>query len=297
MKEADFITEEAYSTALEEEITLSITEKIDHHPNYVTYVHDELKDLIGKQDGFKDKLQQAVSDETQESIQEQWNEQVDDVLAGGVTIHTALDSAKQRHVTEQVDAFLGDGELQAGVTMIDHREHEIIALSGCKQYQKFNFNRAYQAYNQPGSAIKPLLSFVPYLEFTGVSELSTIDASPFERSGFSPANFGGGVYGRVPIETAFKHSYNTAAVRMLDQIGIEKAFRYLEPFSFSRVSSQDYILPSALGTMDMSVLELTDAYTTFANDGQFKRARVIRSVKDRNGSVLYEWDDGSAEVW
>ncbi len=101
------------------------------------------------------------------------------------------------------------------------------------------------------------------------------------------------------MTTAFKHSYNTPAVRLLQQIGIETAFSYLEPFSFSRIVSDDYVHSAALGglTYGVSPLEMTRAYTTFANDGEYTPSYGIRAVKDENGTLLYSWELQSERVW
>ncbi|MBM7097509.1 penicillin-binding protein [Bacillus sp. H-16] len=297
MKDEELITYEQFDQAKEEAIVLNVSSRIDDHPDYVTYVHHEFKELVGISHGFKHSLRQAVSDEKREEIHKRWNEKTDELLAGGITIHTALDPAKQVHVVNKVNAILGPGELQGSAVMIDNLTGEIVALSGGKSYRKFDFNRAYQAYNQPGSAMKPLLSFVPYLEYTGLGPSSIVDAGPYEKNGYSPNNFGGAVYGKVPLEKALASSYNTAAVRMLDQTGIEQAFSYIEQFDFSRLSAKDRVLSSALGTMEVSLLELTGAYTPFANDGHYVQPRAIRNVTDQNGHVLYEWEQKSEQVW
>jgi penicillin-binding protein 4 len=86
---------------------------------------------------------------------------------------------------------------------------------------------------------------------------------------------------------------------MLDKMGIERAFQYLQPFQFQKLVSQDYSLPSAIGgfTYGMTPLELTNAYTTFANNGTFQPARAIQKITDLKGNVLYQWNDKPSPIW
>lgn len=94
-------------------------------------------------------------------------------------------------------------------------------------------------------------------------------------------------------------SINTAAVRALKKTGVEKAFSYLDSFGFSSVMREDHQLASALGgfTSGFSPLELTSAYTTFGSNGTYIKPRLITSVKDKSGEVLYKWDDQPVIVW
>ncbi|WP_026688833.1 transglycosylase domain-containing protein [Alteribacter aurantiacus] len=297
MKNEGFISDSDYDEAKEEEVLLNVKNKIDLFPDYVTYVHHEFHELIGHHHGYDAKVKQAISDDKRQSIRERWEEKVNELLSSGIRIHTALDESKQHHLVKEINHTLKGANLQGSAVMIDHDSHQIVALAGGLDYQKFDFNRVYQAYNQPGSAIKPFLSFAPYMEYTGVGPSTVIDASPFEHNGYAPGNFGGATYGWVPLDKSFARSYNTAAVRMLHQIGVEKGFEYLEPFEFSRVTNDHRVLSAALGTMEVSLLELTGAYTTFGNDGHFTRPRAITHVTDRNSNTIYEWDDRTESVW
>jgi penicillin-binding protein 1A len=107
------------------------------------------------------------------------------------------------------------------------------------------------------------------------------------------------VYGNVTLETALKNSYNTAAVRMLDQVGIDKAFDYLDLLQFKKINQNDHSLPAALGgfSYGMTPLELTNAYTTFATNGKFIPAHGITTVTDKKGKQLYKWDEKETTVW
>jgi penicillin-binding protein 1A len=86
---------------------------------------------------------------------------------------------------------------------------------------------------------------------------------------------------------------------MLDEVGIEKGYSYLKPFGFRSVTDADYVLPSAIGgfTHGFSPLELTQAYSAFANDGVFHKSHAIIKITDLQGNALYKWQENPVRVW
>ena len=189
-------------------------------------------------------------------------------------------------------------DLQAGAAVIDNTSREIVSLYGGKEYKKADFHRAFQAIRQPGSAIKPLLVYAPLFESGPYTEKMIVNSGHLCIGTYCPINFGGYVYGNVTVREAFRHSHNTSAVRVLQLVGIEEAFDYLKPFEFQSITKQDFVYPAALGgfTKGVTPLELAGAYTGFI-DGKYVPVRAIRTVKDREGNVLYEWNAEKVEVW
>lgn len=299
MLEMNYLNEAQFQAAKTEAIVLSPKAKIDRHQDYVTYIHTELEQLVGLQEGFDDKILLATTPEEKASLTEAKRQRVKYLLESGIHIFTALQPHLQEHIIQTIDKQLPEDNIQAAAVMIDHQKREIVAITGGKNFRKFDFHRGFQAYRQPGSAIKPLLVFAPYIAETGAAISKTVNASAFCKNGYCPENYNGATYGHVSIETALKHSLNTAAVRMLDEISVTKGFSYLAKFHFARLPADDHRLPAALGglTYGISPLELTSAYTVFANDGNFQNARGIRRVVDKNGQLLYQWDDIPQRVW
>ncbi|MDT8862360.1 penicillin-binding protein [Alkalihalobacillus sp. MEB130] len=304
MLEASYVTNEEYEAALEEEIVLNVKKKTDLHPDYVTYIHHEFTELVAKSEGYHEKLAQASTPEAKQTVQNSLDERVRHLLQQGIHIETALDPFLQNLAVKSIHRQIPESDVQASAVVLDHQENEIVAITGGKDYSKFDFHRGYQNPRQPGSAIKPLLVYAPYIEEYDVPVQSTINASNVcfnEGNGreYCPKNYGGSEYGMVSLATALKHSYNTPAVRIFDQVGINTAFSYLEPFSFSHLDDRDYNLSVALGgfTYGMTPLELTNAYTTFATNGSYRPSYGIRSVKDTNGNILYSWDTQETYVW
>lgn len=299
MLEANFITEKQYNEAIEEEIVLNVRQKIDLYPDYVTYIHHEFRELVAEKEGFKEKLLNVETKEEKEKINEALNDRINELYEQGIHIETYLHRDAQEKAAEAIEKHVPYADIQGAAAIIDHTKDAVIAITGGKNYNKFNFHRGFQAYRQPGSSIKPLLVYGPYFSEYKKPIHTLVNANNFCKNGYCPRNFGGAQYGNVTIEQAFIHSYNTPAVRLLDEIGTERAFSYLEKFSFSKLSPSDYTLSSALGgfTNGMTLLEMTNAYTTFASDGTFTKARGIKQVKDKEGNVLYEWDKEPIPVW
>ncbi|MGG5179405.1 transglycosylase domain-containing protein [Bacillus sp. MM09(2025)] len=299
LKKDGVITKKQYKKAVKQKISLSVSEKKNLYPDYVTYANEEFTDLVSDQEGFTKRLKKAKTDGAKKAIQKELSEKVSALLQDGVKIYTALDPSLQQRAVYQLNAQLPYQGVEGGSAVINHETHQIVALAGGKNYKKFDFNYAYQAQRQPGSAIKPLLDYGPYIDQTGATASSKISAGKFCSSGYCPQNYSHKTYGTVTLETAFKNSYNTPAIRMLDTVGVKKGFSYLEKFSFEHIVADDYRLPSALGgfTKGFSPLEITDAYTVFGNQGAYTQSHSITKVTDLNGKTLYKWKESPKQVY
>ncbi|KJD58906.1 penicillin-binding protein [Bacillus amyloliquefaciens] len=298
LKKAGVISGKQLKKAEKEKIKLDINEKTNKYPDYVSYVNDEFTQLVSSSEGYDKRLEKA-SGKAKQKIQSELSDRVSTLLKDGVKIYTALNPYMQNQVVAQVNQNLPYAGVQGGAAVINHQTHQIIALSGGKDYHKYDFNRAYQAYRQPGSSIKPLLDYGPYIEKTGATPHSKIDASKFCSADYCPQNYNNRTYGTVTLETAFKYSYNTPAIRIMDRVGVNKAFSYLEPFHFAKLVSADYRLPAALGgfTNGMTPLEMTNAYTTFGNNGVYTTSHAITKVTDLKGKTILKWKDEPTQVF
>ncbi|MGM7700093.1 transglycosylase domain-containing protein [Pseudalkalibacillus sp. Hm43] len=298
MKENQFITEEEWQQAKKEKITLQVTKSEYLYPDYTSYVLHELKQLIRHSEGFEEKWQQANLDEEKEKIDRELDQFVYDlVYKQGVKIETHLNTTLQKEAQKGLKTL--PAQVEGAFVILDHQTRQVAAMVGGKNMKANEFNRAYQAYRQPGSTIKPLLAFAPFLDVTSTPLNVPINASPICKGDYCPQNYGNAVYGKVSIREAIGKSINTAAVRLTDRIGVKKAFNYLEPFDFQEVYETDQKLSSVLGgfTKGVSPLEMTNAYTTFSNGGNYQPSRAIKRVLKPNGELLYTWGDKPKEVW
>lgn len=280
-----------------EPIQLNIKEKTQNFPAYSTYVLHELNQLIAETEGYNEALQQA-SPEEKLLLQKELDNKINELLYSGIIIHTALDPEKQSKDNVSINSLLTIQNLQSSAVVIENETREIVSMYAGKNYNKFDFHRAYQAPRQPGSSFKPLIVYAPLFERTNYSPSSIVNGGKYCIGAFCPQNYGGAIYGDVTISTAFKHSLNTSAVRLFSKVGIETAFQYLQQFNFKSIIEQDKNYAAALGglTYGVTALELADAYTSFI-DGRYIKSHAIRKVTDQQGNILYQWPSERKQIW
>lgn len=148
LKKAGVISGKQLKKAEKEKIKLDINEKTNKYPDYVSYVNDEFTQLVSSSEGYDKRLEKA-SGKAKQKIQSELSDRVSTLLKDGVKIYTALNPYMQNQVVAQVNQNLPYAGVQGGAAVINHQTHQIIALSGGKDYHKYDFNRAYQAYRQP----------------------------------------------------------------------------------------------------------------------------------------------------
>lgn len=292
------ITTEDAITYKAETITLNVKNKVQNYPMYSTYVLQELRWLVAEKEGYADRLAKTQSEEEKKKIKAQLDNRLNTLFQNGLTIHTALDPNKQAHDEKEMTAILGSGKLQAAGAVIDNKSREVVSLYAGKNYEKFDFHRAFQGTRQPGSAFKPLAVYAPLFETTTYTPDSTVSGGSYCVGSFCPQNYGGFTYGDVSIRTAFRYSYNTSALRLFNTVGIETAFSYLDRFNFRSIVEKDHNYAASLGglTYGVTALELADAYTSFI-DGSYVLAHSIRKVTAANGTELYSWDTARDQIW
>jgi penicillin-binding protein 4 len=279
-------------------IRLNVRKKIDAYPDYAFYVEEELKDLIAVSEGYTVQLKKAKSTQETEQIVQKLNKRVEEVIRSGVTIHTALNRDLQQKSVDALNSQLTYDGLEGASVTIDNTTRNIVSITGGKNYKKYNFHHSFQAFRQPGSVIKPLLVYGPYLKKYNSSIYAKINANTYCIESYCPVNYGGAQPGMVTLNQALAHSYNTPAVRLLEKTGIDTAFKSLSAFSFQKLTKKDHTYAAAVGgfTYGMSPLELTDAYTSFV-DGTYTKSHAIRKITDSKGNTLYKWEEKPTTVW
>ena len=159
----------------------------------------------------------------------------------------------------------------------------IIAMIGGTDYGDTQFNRVTQAKRQPGSAFK-LFVYLAGLE-SGFSPNDTFIDSKIDIEGWSPKNYKNEYIGEVTLREAFSKSINTVAVKISETIGREKVIDVAKSMG---ITSPILNSPSlALGTSEVTLLELTSAYNVLANNGNGVFSYGIRSIEDTDGEILF----------
>lgn len=178
---------------------------------------------------------------------------------------------------------------QGVLIAIDPDNGEIRTLIGGTDYAKSQFNRAVSAWRQPGSAFKPLVYAAAMSN--GFTLASVFDRSPKTyytgAKAYRPTDYTGpGTTGKITLREALACSSNVVAVKLLEKLGFDPVIKLTSQLGFSKPLTP--LLSIALGTWEVTPLELTAAYLPFANGGLYYRPTTIRRVLDRQGLVLYQ---------
>ncbi|GGD02615.1 transglycosylase domain-containing protein [Aureimonas glaciei] len=160
----------------------------------------------------------------------------------------------------------------------------IRALVGGKDYAESQFNRAVDAKRQPGSSFKPFV-YETALEF-GWKPENMVDDSPTQIGNWSPMNYDRKYRGQVTVAYALAHSLNTIAAQLTQNV---TAKAVIETATRMGITSPLVDNPSiALGTSEVTLLELTGAFAPFANGGYQATPHLVNRVTDTAGKILYE---------
>ncbi len=208
-------------------------------------------------------------------------------VEGDVTVLTTIDTKLQSSAeTILVEALAAQGAKQGvsqGAVVSMASDGGIRALIGGRDYTKSQFNRATAAKRQPGSAFKPFV-YLAALE-KGLTPDTIRDDSPVSFKGWEPENYSRTYRGPVTLQTALAHSLNTTAARLINEVTPKEVIRTAQRLGINSALQPNLSL--ALGTSEVTPVELTAAYATFANGGQSVLPYVIREVKSSAGKVIY----------
>ena len=180
-------------------------------------------------------------------------------------------------------------QVEGALVAIENRTGQIKAMVGGWSFSRSKFNRAVQAYRQIGSTFKPIL-YTAAIDrgYTPASILIDQPVSYPAGNGqiYAPTNYDHKFLGPITLRHALEESRNIPAIKMMDTLGPKNVLDYAKRFGFE----EDFppYLPIALGAGDATLLEVTSAYTTFANQGVRMKPFDILSVKDRDGNLLEE---------
>jgi penicillin-binding protein 1A len=158
----------------------------------------------------------------------------------------------------------------------------VSAMIGGVDYRDSVFNRATQAHRQPGSAFKPFV-YLAALE-ANLSPWETRDDVAVDIGGYRPTNFGGKSYGTLTLADALAHSVNTITVNLAQEIGVAKVVAAAKRLGITSPLQANASL--ALGTSEVTPLELTSAYAAFANGGYRISPYMVTEV-DIGGKPVY----------
>lgn len=280
MRQHGYISNEEYKLAksinVEDQLVgadkLNETSENDDYSQYVDVVIEEAVKLTGK-----------------------------DPVVYGMDIYTAMDPTIQSRIEaiERGDTSVvyADDLMQTAIVSMNNQNGEIVGIGGGRDYQGGArlLNRATSQYKQPGSSVKPILSYALGFEYLGYSldEVLMDKPIPFPGEGRILQNANGQYHGEVTIKDAVANSYNIPAILTLEhvtaKIGGDSVVDYMHSLGFSRASNANYHMSYAIGgnAFETTVEELAGAHAAMINLGVYNEPHTIRKLETTDGDIYY----------
>lgn len=283
MLELEMISQEEYDKASTS--ALKVVEKKKQSGNDITsYFADQvMNDVISDMQNIKgysaDFAQQQLTN-------------------GGIKIYATVDLDIQNEMEKVFEnkSNFPNSSAQSAMIIMDPYNGEIKGIVGGigKKTEIRGLNRATQSRLQPGSALKPLAVYAPAIELEQIDETTIVtdEKITIGNDNWEPKNAYSGFKGDMTVKEAVGRSSNIPAVKVLDMIGINKSYSYIENnFKISTLTSADKNYSSlALGglTKGVSVKEMAAAYSIFANGGKYNKPITYTKVVDASGNTILE---------
>lgn len=221
----------------------------------------------------------------------------DDLNIGGYKIYTTMDAQAQTAMETAFtddslfEASKDDQQVQGSMVIMNHENGSLVALLGGRDYQTKGYSRVTQSRRQPGSAFKPIVSYAPALESGNYSANSSLSNAKQCFGNYCPGNLHG-YSSTISMTEAITKSENIPAVWLLDKIGVNTGINFAKSVGI-QLTDEDKNLAIALGGLSKgtNTLEMAQAYSAFANLGEYRQAYSIKEIKDSAGKTTYKHDN------
>ncbi len=209
---------------------------------------------------------------------------IDEDIVVTTTLSPQLQAAAEKAVTEELDRKGGKFGVTQGAMVAMNPDGEIKALVGGRNYADSQFDRVVAAKRQPGSAFKPFV-YLAALEH-GLTPDTLREDAPINVKGWQPENYSHEYFGPVTLTKALSLSLNTVAVRLGLEVGAKSIVNVARRLGVN--SDLQANASIALGTSEVSPLELVTAYAPFANGGIGVQSHIVTKVQTAAGKLLYQ---------
>ncbi len=302
MLEAGYITPEEYRAALAFDIASSLAKPtpkaFERYPSLTMEVEKRAAEILVEQKGIQ---------RDDPGYQEALDKARQDVLRGGYRIITTIDKkiydamqeiahdpknfGPNRDYTAADGRKITNAPEQVGAVLIHNKTGAILGMIEGRGFEISQINFATSP-RQPGSAMKPLAAFAPAMEEGKLQPASVIDDSPIVLAGHVPKNYDNKYHGLMTARHALNQSYNIPALKIYNELlGIREGLNYVKEMGITTLTEEDYAAQTGvIGglTYGTTVEEITNAYATFANQGNFIDAYLIEKIEGPNGELIYQ---------
>ncbi len=208
---------------------------------------------------------------------------IDEDIVVTTTIDLKMQAEAERSLTDELNAKGGKFGVEQGALVALDPSGAIKAMVGGRNYADSQFNRAVAAKRQPGSSFKPFV-YLAALE-KGLTPDTVREDAPISVKGWNPENYSREYFGPVTLTKALSLSLNTVAVRLGLEVGPKAVVAVAHRLGIT--SELDPVPSIALGSSEVTPLEMATAYAAFANGGVGVQPHVISRVRTANGKQLY----------
>ena len=305
------ITPKEYKSALKKKLNIKqFSEKGGSKESYVmSYaIHCAAISLMEKEN-FKFKYVFDSKEDYQKynkQYSKVYSEKIESIRSGGYKLYTSINMKKQKKLQKAVDNGLSfnkekDGDtgkyaLQGAAVCINNETNYVEAIVGGRG-KNDQYNRAYLAARQSGSAIKPLIDYTPGFESGMYSPSTIVNDHKFANG---PSNAGGGYHGNVRIREAVARSLNTVAWQVLDNITVKYGLSFLDKLHFHNISyiDNDNMALSLGGfTEGVRVVDMAKGFSTLANNGSYSDRTCIKKIEHVSDGVVYKNNNEKDQVY
>ncbi len=234
---------------------------------------------------------------------------IPDILSGGYKVYLTIDLDAQEIAQDALKASYDEAlkrdldlrkgekkpddsyvkELNGALISMESSTGKILALSGGIDYNQSMFNRAFQSKRQAGSAIKPFLyqaalnnGYNPASQLIDISRTYNYTVGG-EQKKWQPKNYGGNFEGIVSLRDSLTQSRNLSTLNLVTDVGISTVTNELKNFGFKDIQDN---LSITLGSMSVSLVEFSEAYSVFSNNGTQVKPYIIEQIVNQSGQSL-----------
>lgn len=305
------ITPKEYKAAVKKKLNIKqLSEEGSSNETYIiSYaIHCSAISLMEKED-FKFKYVFDSKEDYQKynkTYSKAYSEKIESIRSGGYKIYTSINMKKQKKLQKSVDEGLafnkekdndsGKYALQGAAVCVNNETGYVEAVVGGRG-KNDQYNRAYLAARQSGSAIKPLIDYTPGFESGMYSPSTIVNDNKFANG---PSNAGGAYYGSVHIREAVARSLNTVAWQVLDNISVKYGLSFLDKLHFHNISyiDNDNMALSLGGfTEGVRVVDMAKGFSTLANNGSFSDRTCVKKIEHVSDGVVYKNNNEKTQVY
>lgn len=319
MKRLQFISSAGYNEAVNKKINYADLPDTEYpYPFFLDYViHHELIDVLINMPGINSqeeayraiytgglRVYTTLEPELQSFVEDTMKREdlypvtyyidMDQARAAIASVPTGRNLSRGQ-LLEISDAENGIAQPQAAIVLADPSTGRIRALGGSREYRK-NIDELlrFTTLRSPGSAIKPVITYGPALDVGTLSGAgSTLNDSPFTGPrNWRPQNFDNRFRGMIPLREALYYSLNVPAVRAFQDLGPRVGVNYAQRMGITSIHPSEIDnLSLTLGgfTYGVSAIDMTQAYSVFANNGLRIDLHTVEKIVDSSGEIIYEY--------